>query len=322
MSQTTTTTTTMNPTFPTVYAGLDVAKATLQLHFQGRSFDLTHTARGHAQLVKRLGAVSGAHVVCEATGGYERAVAAALQAAQIPVRVLNPARVRPFARALGTHAKTDPIDAQVLTAFGSALAPQTTPPRTPTELKLNAYVNRRAQLIEMRIAETQRADACVDSVLAPSLAGALRYLENSIAEMESFIKQLVAENAPLAEPVRRLAEIPGVGLVTAVSVLAQMPELGTLTRGQTAALAGLAPDNRDRGKGSGKRCLSGGRPELRRCLYMAALSASRSNPILKPFYQRLIANGKPGKVALTAVMRKLIILMNHLLKYPSFSLAQ
>jgi transposase len=324
MSQTTATTTitTMNPTSPPVYAGLDVAKATLQLHFQGRSLDLTNTARGHAQLVKRLGAVSGAHVVCEATGGYERAVAAALQAAQIPVSVLNPARVRQFARACGTHAKTDPIDAQVLTAFGSALAPQTTPPRTPTELKLTAYVNRRAQLIEMRIAEAQRADVCLDSVLAKSFAGALRYLENSIARIESFIQQLVAENARLAEQVRRLAEIPGVGLVTAVSVLAQMPELGTLTRGQTAALAGLAPYNRDSGKAAGKRCISGGRPELRRCLYMAALSASRSNPILKPFYQRLIAHGKPGKVALTAVMRKLIVLMNHLLKYPSFSLAQ
>jgi len=322
MSQTTTTTTTMNQILPPVYTGLDVAKATLQLHLQGKSFDLANTPSGHAQLVKRLRAISGAHVVCEATGGYERAVAAALQAAQIPVSVMNPARVRQFARALGTHAKTDPIDAQVLTAFGSALVPETTPPRTPTELKLTAYVNRRAQLIEMRIAEEQRADVCIDPVLAKSFVGALRHFQSALAKIDLLIKELVADNARLAEQVRRLAQISGVGLVTAVSVLAQMPELGTLTRGQAAALAGLAPYNRDSGKSTGKRCISGGRPELRKCLYMAALAASRSNSVLKPFYQRLIANGKPGKVALTAVMRKLVILMNHILKNPTFALAK
>lgn len=301
-----------------VYAGLDVAKATLQLHLQTKSIDLDNTPSGHALLVKRLSAIPGAHVVCEATGGYERAVAAALQAALIPVSVMNPARVRQFARALGTHAKTDPIDAQVLSAFGSALAPDSTPPRTPLELKLTAYVNRRAQLIEMRIAEVHRAEVCTDSILAKSFVAALRHLQNAVAKIDLLIKELVAANAKLAEQVRRLAEISGVGLVTAVSVLAQLPELGTLSRGQAGALAGLAPYNRDSGTSSGKRCISGGRPEVRRCLYMAALSASRSNPVLKPFYQRLIAKGKPSKVALTAVMRKLIILMNHLLKNPSF----
>lgn len=310
----------MIPPITPVYAGLDVAKATLQLHLQAKSIDLDNTPSGHALLVKRLSAIPGVHVVCEATGGYERAVAAALHAALIPVSVMNPARVRQFARALGTHAKTDPIDAQVLSAFGSALTPDSTPPRTPLELKLTAYVNRRLQLIEIRIAEEQRAEVCIDSILAKTFVAALRSLQNAIARIDLLIKELVAAEAKLAERVRRLEEISGVGLVTAVSVLAQLPELGTLSRGQAAALAGLAPYNRDSGTASGKRCISGGRPEVRRCLYMAALSASRSNPVLKPFYQRLIDKGKSGKVALTAVMRKLIILMNHILKNPSFAL--
>jgi len=312
----------MNPNPPTVYAGLDIAKATLQLNLLAKSFDLPNTPSGHAQLVKKLAAVSAVHLVCEATGGHERAVAAALHAAQIPVSVINPARVRQFARASGTYAKTDPIDAQVLTAFGAAMSPPITPARTPTESKLAAYVSRRLQLIEIRVAEAQRADACIDSVLANSFVGCLRYLDNAIRKIDFLIKNLVSEDARLADQVRRLAEIPGVGLVTAVNTLAEMPELGSLTRNQSAALAGLAPYNRDSGITTGKRRISGGRPLLRRGLYMAALSASRTNPILKPFYDRLIAKGKPAKVALTAVMRKLVILMNHVLKNPSFSLAK
>ena len=304
-----------------VHAGLDIAKASLQLHLQSKSFDLPNTAEGHAQMIKRFAAIPGVHVICEATGGYERAVVAALHAASVPVSVINPARVRQFARASGELAKTDPIDAARLTAFGQAFAPEPTPPRTPTEIKMTALVARRVQLLEVRIAETQRADTCADADLCKLFTSWLAQIEKQIAKVEALITALLKEQTSLAHQVQRLDDITGVGRLTAVMVLATMPELGTLNRQQAAALAGLCPYNRDSGQWAGKRCISGGRAEVRRALYMAALSASRSNHLLKPFYDRLIAAGKPAKVALTAVMRKLIVLMNHVLKNPNFSLA-
>ena len=311
----------MNQNIIPVYTGLDIAKATLQLHLQNRSYDLSNATSGHAQLIKRLAALPGAHVVCEATGGYERAVVAALQAANLPVSVINPARVRQFARASGELAKTDPIDASMLTAFGSAFTPKPTPPRAAPEIKMAALVNRRAQLLELRIAEVQRADTCAEPSLKKLFVSWLAQIEKQIAKVEGLIEELLSEQTVLAGQVQRLDEITGVGRITAVTVLAHMPELGQLNRRQAAALAGLSPYNRDSGQWAGKRSISGGRPEVRRALYMAALSASRSNHLLKPFYDRLIAAGKPAKVALTAVMRKLIVLMNHLLKNPNFILA-
>ncbi len=312
----------MNDKPTPVYAGLDIAKASLQLQLQGKSYDLPNTVDGHAQLIKRLAAVPGAHLICEATGGYERAVLAALHAAALPVSVINPARVRQFARASGELAKTDPIDAAMLTAFGHAFAPEPTPPRTSTELKMTALVTRRVQLLELRVAEAQRADACADAALRRLFTPWLAQIEKQIAKVAALIEALLAEQAPLAARVQRLDDITGVGRITAVTVLATLPELGQLNRRQAAALAGLCPYNRDSGQWAGKRSISGGRAEVRRALYMAALSASRSNHLLKPFYDRLITAGKPAKVALTAVMRKLIVLMNHLLKNPNFSLAQ
>jgi transposase len=311
----------MNDTNPFVYAGLDIAKASLQLHLQSKSYDLPNTAAGHAQLIKRLATVPGVHVICEATGGYERAGVAALHAAALPVSVLNPARVRQFARASGKLAKTDPIDAAVLSAFGQAFTPEPTAARTPLETKMAALVTRRVQLLQLRVAECQRADTCADPDLRKLFTPWLAQMEKQIAKVEALLEALLKAQAPLADQVRRLDDIMGVGRLTAVMVLATMPELGTLNRRQAAALAGLCPYNRDSGQWAGKRCISGGRAEVRRALYMAALSASRSNHLLKPFYDRLIAAGKPAKVALTAVMRKLIVLMNHLLKNPNFSLA-
>ena len=303
------------------YVGLDIAKASLQLDLQNKSFDRANTTAGHEQLIQRLAAIPGVHIICEATGGYERAVVAALHAAGVPVRVINPARVRQFARASGELAKPDPIDAARLTAFGQAFDPAPTPPRTPTELKTAALVTRRVQLLELRVAETQRADTCADAELRKLFIPWLAQIEKQITKVEALIAALLQAQAPLADQVQRLDDIIGVGRLTAVMVLATMPELGTLNRRQAAALAGLCPYNRDSGQWAGKRCISGGRAEVRRALYMAALSASRSNPLLQPFYDRLIAAGKPAKVALTAVLRKRIVLMNHLLKNPKFSLA-
>lgn len=311
----------MNQTIAPVYAGLDIAKATLQLQLQNRSYDLSNTPSGHAQLVKRLATIPGVHVICEATGGYERSVVAALQAASLPVSVINPARVRQFARASGELAKTDPIDATMLMAFGQAFAPEATPPRDASEIKIAALVSRRAQLLELRVAETQRADSCAEPSLKKLFTKWLSQIEKQITKVEALIEELIAGQTTLANQVHRLDEITGVGRITAITVLASMPELGQLNRRCAAALAGLSPYNRDSGQWAGKRHIAGGRTEVRRALYMAALSASRRNSILKTFYDRLIAAGKPAKVALTAVMRKLIILMNHLLKNPNFSLA-
>lgn len=311
----------MNQNLTPVYAGLDIAKATLQLHLQSRCSDWSNSPGGHTRLIKRLAAIPGVHIICEATGGYERAIVAALHAAQIPVSVINPARVRQFARASGELAKTDPIDAARLTAFGQAFRPEPTPPRTATEIKMAALVARRAQLLELHIAERQRADTCTEPALRKLFRGWLAQMEKQIAKVEALLEALLAEQKPLAQQVQRLDEIVGVGRLTAVTVLAAMPELGQLNRRQVAALAGVSPYNRDSGQWAGKRHISGGRAEVRRALYMAALSASRRNRQLKPFYDRLIAAGKPAKLALTAVMRKLIVLMNHLLKNPNFSLA-
>lgn len=311
----------MNQSLPPVYAGLDIAKATLQLRVQGHSGQWPNTPAGHRQMIQRLAAIPAAHVVCEATGGYEHAVVAALQAASIPVSVINPARARQFARASGQLAKTDPIDADQLAAFGQAFAPAPTPPRTDSEIKLAALVTRRAQLLQLQVAESQRAEDCADPALRKLFTSWLARLAKEITKIEELIAQLLAQEAALAKRVERLEQITGVGRITAVSVLAAMPELGRLNRRQAAALAGVSPYNRDSGQWAGKRSISGGRPEVRRALYMAALSASRRNHLLKPFYDRLIAAGKPAKVALTAVMRKLIVLMNRLLKDDQFQLA-
>jgi transposase len=305
-----------------VYAGLDIAKASLQLHLQGKSYDLENSPKGYARLIKLLAAVPGAQVVCEATGGYERAVVAALHKASTPVSVINPTRVRQFARAAGKLAKTDPIDAAVLAAFGKAFDPDLTPPRTSTEIELAELVARREQLIHTRVSENQRADTCTIPKLRKSFIRCVAQIEKEIGKIEALIQALVKEQPVLDEKVERLDDITGVGRLTAVMVLATLPELGQLNRRQVAALAGLCPYNRDSGKWAGKRCVSGGRADVRRALYMAALSASRSNHILKAFYNRLVEAGKPAKVALTAVMRKLIILMNQLLKNPDFSLAK
>ena len=195
------TTVIMNDKKNSVYAGLDIAKNSLQLHLQSKFFDLPNTAAGHLQLIKRLAACPGIHVICEATGGYERAVVAALHAAARPVSVINPARVRQFARAAGQLAKTDPIDAAVLTAFGQAFAPEPTPARTATELKLAALVTRRGQLLELRVAEAQRADTCADRDLCKLFTPWLAQMEKQIAKVEALIEALLKAQAPLADQV-------------------------------------------------------------------------------------------------------------------------
>jgi transposase len=304
----------------TIHAGLDIAKPNLQLHCAGRVHDLANTATGHRRLLKLLAAQPGVHVVCEATGGYEREVVAALHQASVPVSVLNPARVRHFARATGQRAKTDQIDAAVLSAYGQALQPKPTAPRTQTEQQLTELVRRRVQVLEILVAQRQQAQRLTVPALRRQAQSLVRRLERDREQIEAQLRELRTQTTTLDERVQKLEAITGVGTLTALGVLAELPELGTLNRRQAAALAGLAPHPRESGQWHGRRCIGGGRAPVRRALYMAALVAAHSNRQLKEFYQRLRAAGKPAKVALTAVMRKLIVLMNHTLKNPTFVL--
>jgi transposase len=304
----------------TIYSGLDIAKQNLQLHLAGRLHDLPNTPAGHRRLLKLLADYSSVHLVCEATGGYEREVVAALHQAGLPVSVLNPARVRHFARATGQRAKTDHIDAALLAEYGRALQPQPTAPRTEAEQQLAELVRRRIQLLDMLVAQRQQAERLTRPALRRQARSLIRHLERDLDQIQAQLKELCAQVAALEERVQKLEAITGVGTLTALGVLAELPELGTLNRRQVAALAGLAPHPRESGQWHGRRSIGGGRAQVRRALYMAALVAARANRQLKEFYQRLRAAGKPAKIALTAVMRKLIVLMNHVLKYPDFVL--
>jgi transposase len=305
-------------TMTTIYTGLDIAKLNLQLHLAGRIHDLPNTAAGHRRLLKLLAVWPGVHVVCEATGGYERDVVAALHEAQVALSVLNP--VRHFARATGQRAKTDDIDAAVLSAYGQALQPKPTAPRTEQDQQLAELVRRRVQVLEILVAQRQQAERLTLPVLRRQAQGLVRRLERDVAQIEKQLQALRTQATRLDERVQKLEAITGVGAITALGVLAELPELGTLNRRQAAALAGLAPHPRESGQWHGRRSIGGGRAPVRRALYMASLVAARSNRLLKEFYQRLRAAGKPAKVALTAVMRKLIVLMNHILKNPNFAL--
>jgi transposase len=299
----------------TVYAGIDVAKATLQLHLQCRQSEFLNAPADLRQLVKRLQKVPAVHVVCEATGGYEQAMVKVLHEAQIPVSVVNPAQVRAAAQAQGQRAKTDPIDARGLTEYGQRYQPKATPPTSPTQEQLVALTQWLQQLISGQAMAKTQAEHHQERFVRQQHAKLITHLQSQIAAVEKQIQLLLQQDTILQQNVNCLDQIQGVGPRTAWMVLAHMPELGQLNRQQVAALAGLAPWTRDSGTMKGKRCIGGGRPEVRVALYMAALSATRANPVLRALYLRLRAKGKPAKVALTAVMRRLLTYMNHELKH-------
>lgn len=304
-----------------LFAGLDIAKASLQLHLAGKFHLLTNDVKGHQQLLKELAAHPTAHIICEATGGYEQAVLRVLHTAALAVSLIEPARVRHFAKAKGLRAKTDPIDAAVLSDYGTALQPAVTPPDTDQQRQLTELSTRRQQLLDLKNMESNRAEHYQERFAQKQSRQLLAALEKQIAQCDAALVALIAADAGLQKKVERLDAIPGVAFTTAALVLAQMPELGQLTAASAAALAGVAPYNRDSGAQTGVRHIAGGRGVVRRALYMAALSAVQHDPILKAFYLRLRAAGKKAKVALVAVMRKLVILMNRLLKNPQFNLA-
>jgi transposase len=228
--------------------------------------------------------------------------------------VVNPRLPRDFARARNLLAKTDALDAAILAEFGRRMNPAPTPRPDPVLARLDELVNRRAQLIEDRTRERNRLEAACGAQTRDSLRRHLRHLESQIEKMEDHIDKLVAATPLLRDKIARLVSVQGVGTLTAAALLAAMPELGALSKNQVAALAGLAPFNRDSGLSRGTRSIHGGRRAVRCALFMAAVTASRFNPILKAVYERLKAAGKPNKVALVAVMRKLLIYLNRLLK--------
>lgn len=313
---------------PTIHTGLDIAKATLQLSLRGTSHALDNDAKGHARLLKLLGTAereSGgggakAHVILEATGGYEAAVVRALHSADILVSVMMPSRIRAFARAKGQLAKTDPIDADMLTAFGEAIKPAPTAPKTAAQSALGELTTRRSQLVAERVAEENRAALYSGKIALRQSRQLVALMKKQIADCEAEIATQIAAEPEMKTRAARLQEVPGVGPISAAILLSQMPELGTLTDGEAAALAGLAPYNSDSGTASGPRHIRGGRTTVRCALYMAAMSAIRHDRILREFYQRLCAAGKKPIIALTAAMRKLIVLLNRMLKNPDFKL--
>jgi transposase len=311
----------------TFYAGIDIAKATLELNVDGASSSLANDPKGHARILKLLAAAEAArpgyeiHVIVEATGGYEAMLVEALHSAGRRVSVIQPSRVRHFANAKNKRAKSDPIDAAILTAFGEAIQPPPARPPSAAQKHLVKLVARRAQLLDTRIAELNRAAHYNDKLLCRQSRQLLALLDRQIAQCDRAIAAQLAADQTMKARAERVQQVAGIGPVVAAVLQAQMPELGTLKEGEAAALAGLAPYNRDSGPRKGARRICGGRAPVRCALYMAALSAVRHDPILRDFYARLCAAGKKPLVALTAAMRKLIVLLNHMLSKPTFKLA-
>ena len=299
------------PSLP-VHIGIDVAKATLQIDLLGKSRKLPNTKAGHQEL---LGLLPGnAFIIMESTGSYHIAAQECFQAAGIPVAIVNPVRVKQFAKARGTLAKTDPVDAALLSAFGRALQPHPTPPRDPERVMLGELVNLR-ETLSAQITVWNNLVEHQQSAGARKLSGAqARATAKAMADVEVRIAKLIKESQTLAPVADVLRGNKGVGAVTVAVLLAEMPELGRLNRREAAALAGVAPCADDSGKHEGKRYIRGGRPRIKRALYLASLSAVRHHATLSPAYKALRASGKPAKVAIIAIARKLVVILNAKLK--------
>jgi len=296
--------------------GVDVSKDKLDVHVlpQGESFSVSRDAKGIEELVGRIVPVEPAAIGIEATGGFERIVAAGLAAAELPVVVINPAQVRAFARSLGQRAKTDPIDAAVIARFVEAIKPPIRPlPDEETQL-LSDLVTRRSQIIQMIVAEKQREKRAVNRHVRKSLARLIKALEKEINAIDEEIDSTLRGSPVWCEKEDLLSSVPGVGSITTRTLLAEVPELGKLDRRRIASLVGLAPFARQSGQWRGKSSIVGGRAAVRSVLFMAAMTARRHNPVLKLFFERLVVAGKPRMVALIAVARKLLTILNAILR--------
>jgi transposase len=299
-----------------LYVGIDVAKESLDvcLLADSKRFSTSNDSKGFVQLLKALPTPGSCLVVLEATGGYQRAVVAELVASGHQVAVVNPRQVRDFARGLGFLAKTDRLDAEVIARFGQQAQPRSLEKSSGIQQELQQLVTRRRQLIDLRTAETNRLETATTKSVVKSLLSMIEQLEKKIRQIEKEMSKLVESDEALQCQAALIESVPGVGAITAATLIAELPELGRLNRQEIAALAGLAPFNRDSGKFHGRRAIWGGRSAVRGVLYMAALSARRCNPVIQDFANRLKDAGKPFKVVLTACMRKLLVILNTIIK--------
>ena len=299
-----------------IFVGIDVSKAQLDVAIRpsGESESVSNDKTGIEGLIKRLREIQPALIVLEATGGVERSVTRALTSAELPVVVVNPRQVRDFAKATGHLAKTDRIDALVLARFAEAVRPALRPLPNQITLELRALIARRRQITEMIVAERNRLSGASKSV-RKRIDAHIRWLEAELDRADKDLDQSIRQSPICQENEDLLRSVPSIGPVTSRTLLAELPELGELNRKQIAALVGIAPLNRDSGTLRGRRSIWGGRATVRAALYMAALVASRRNPVIKVFYTRLKKTGKASKVALVACMRKLLTILNSMIKH-------
>ena len=300
---------------PGIYVGIDVSKAMLEVALgEGHDrWEFSNDEEGVRGLCDHLKSIKPTLVVLEASGGLEKRAAVHLAEEEQPVVIVNPTRVRNYAKACGQYAKTDEIDARVIAQFGQAIQPQVRPMRKKVQERLSALLTRRRQVVRMLTTETNRMSS-VGPYGEERIKRHIAWLDGELEELNQQLAQIVEEDPECKSKARLLKSVPGVGVVVATTLVGQLPELGLVNRQEIAALVGVAPMNRDSGRKRGRRRVFGGRAAVRSTLYMAVLSAIRFNPVIKEFYDRLIANGKENKVAMTACMRKLIVILNAMVR--------
>ena len=301
------------------YVGIDVAKAQVDVAIRPTNdrWEIPRDEAGIRKLVSQMKTLEPVMVLMEASGGLELPLVAALAAEAVPVVVVNPRQVRDFARATGKLAKTDALDAAVLAHFAEAVRPPVRPLRDAETQVLNSMAARRHQVMTMLVSEKNRLSAATTVAVRPRIEAHIAWLERELDDLDEGLRQTLRQSPVWREKDDLLRTVPGVGEQLSLTLLAYLPELGTLDRRKIAALVGVAPFNRDSGTLRGKRTVWGGRARVRAALYMGALVASRFNPVIQDFYQRLLAAGKPKKLALTACMRKLLVILNSMLKHGS-----
>ena len=297
------------------FVGIDVSKARLDVavHEQKETTSFSNDEAGISSLVKKLKKLKPKLIVLEPTGGFEMLVVAEFSQAGLPVAVVNGKRVRDFAKATGQIAKTDKLDARVLAHFAAAIRPEVRRLRSEEEEQLTAVLTRRRQILDMLTVEKNRL-VTVRAKMRPDLETHIQWLSKNLKELDQEIEEFIKGSPLWKEKDTLLQSVPGVGPVTSATMLGMLPELGLLNRQEIAALVGVAPVNKDTGTKQGKRRIYGGRADVRSVLYMAALSAKKHNPFIRKFFQRLIQHGKEKKVALTACMRKLLVILNAMLR--------
>ena len=297
------------------FVGVDVSKADLEIGVipGSKTWKVSNDGPGIQQLIDSLVSLSPSVIVIEATGGYETLVASSLAMAQLPVVVINPRHVRSFAKAIGVLAKTDRIDCLVLAQYGKSINPEPRPLKDEQAQELTAMLGRRKQLVEMLTMEKNRIDKTTNSVL-DYIHAHIVWLESQLQQVDNHLHNSIKNSPVWREKDKIIRSVPGAGPVLSVTLISELPELGILNRRQIAALVGVAPFNCDSGKRKGYRRVWGGRALIRSILYMATLSAVRCNPVIRSFYKRLIAAGKKPKVSLTACMRKLLIIINSMVR--------